>query len=153
MDLLKMYFLLNMWIFHCYLSLPEVIFIIKKFWRCISYWTCGYSIAILVYPRLFLSSKKQFAFTDIWQSEVSSLKHYSPGSIIRWPFGACGTLDFASAMTCLTQQLSAGESRGYRGVIFKVRRLLTAKEVDESNRQAGMNTLLFGSWNSDDRGQ
>jgi len=66
---------------------------------------------------------------------VSSLKHYSPGSIIRWPFGACGTLDFASAMTCLTQQLSAGESRGYRGVIFKVRRLLTAKEVDESNRQ------------------
>lgn len=66
---------------------------------------------------------------------VTSLKHYSPGSIIRWPFGACGTLDFSSAMTCLTQQLSGGESRGYRGVIFKVRRLLTAKEVDESNRQ------------------
>lgn len=40
-------------------------------------------------------------------------------------------------MTCLTQQLSGGESRGYRGVIFKVRRLLTAKEVDDSNRQAG----------------
>ena len=67
--------------------------------------------------------------------EVTSLKHYSPGSIIRWPFGACGTLDFSSAMTCLTQQLSGGESRGYWGVIFKVRRLLTAKEVDESNRQ------------------
>ena len=66
---------------------------------------------------------------------MTSLKHYSPGSIIRWPFGACGTLDFSSAMTCLTQQLSGGESRGHRGVIFKVRRLLTAKEVDESNRQ------------------
>ena len=84
----------------------------------------------------FVATKKTIHIHFLRQSEVSSLKHYSPGSIIRWPFGACGTLDFASAMTCLTQQLSAGESRGYRGVIFKVRRLLTAKEVDESNRQA-----------------
>eukprot|EP00438_Fugacium_kawagutii_P022032 Skav212844 [mRNA] locus=scaffold325:118637:131588:+ [translate_table: standard] len=77
---------------------------------------------------------------------VTSLKHYSPGSIIRWPFGACGTLDFSSAMTCLTQQLSGGESRGYRGVIFKVRRLLTAKEVDDSNRQASLGGKGAGEW-------
>ncbi|CAJ1335878.1 unnamed protein product, partial [Effrenium voratum] len=51
------------------------------------------------------------------------------GSIIRWPAGACGTLDFGAAMSALSL---AGDGPG---VIFKVRRLLSAKEVDESNRQ------------------
>ncbi|CAK9070476.1 unnamed protein product [Durusdinium trenchii] len=64
------------------------------------------------------------------EAPVSSLKHYSPGAVIRWPAGACGTLDFSAAMSAL----SCGAERS-RGVIFKVRRLLTAKEVDETNKQ------------------
>ncbi|CAJ1416807.1 unnamed protein product [Effrenium voratum] len=63
------------------------------------------------------------------ENKAVALKQYSPGSIIRWPAGACGTLDFGAAMSALSL---AGDGPG---VIFKVRRLLSAKEVDESNRQ------------------
>lgn len=42
--------------------------------------------------------------------QVSSLKHYSPGAVIRWPAGACGTLDFSAAMSALS--CGAERSRG-----------------------------------------
>ncbi|CAE7876174.1 unnamed protein product [Symbiodinium microadriaticum] len=59
--------------------------------------------------------------------EAPSLRQFSLGSVVQWPAATAGTLDFGAAMAAL----SLGAEASSMGIMFKVRRLLSAKEVSE----------------------
>ncbi|CAE8584092.1 unnamed protein product, partial [Polarella glacialis] len=71
-------------------------------------------------------------------ASAETLSRYKPGSMVRWALGTAATRDFGAAMDALASHAELGsltDSAPRKGILFKVRRTLSARQISEESRE------------------